>query len=263
VDNLRAFWETWNTREAPDMSLLDPEVTYEDTILPDHVGETYRGPEGVARALARWFEPFEEITISLERIVGEGDCLVSIHVVRTKARHTGIEFESPLAYLYRLRDGKVIHFKSFWDPQQALESAGLSEQEMSQENVEIVRRGTALLNEGKWDALLDLFHRDVEFCDLANAVDTPQVLRGAEAIQALLIGWSEAWDDFGLEVCEYLDADPFVICDTRWYGTGRESNVTIDVRQADVYELRDGKLIRVTLGHATAAEALKAVGLEE
>src|SRR6266576_4587583 len=103
VDNLRAFSETWNTTEAPDMSLLDPEVTYEDTILPDHVGETYRGPEGVARAVARWFEPFSEITISLERIVGEGNRLVSIHHVRTKARHTGIVFESPLAYVYMVR----------------------------------------------------------------------------------------------------------------------------------------------------------------
>ena len=126
VDNLRAFWKRWNTDEAPDMSLLDPEVTYEDTILPDHVGETYRGPEGVARAVARWFEPFAEITISLERIVGEGDCLVSIHRVRTKAKHTGIVFESPLAYVYTLREGKVIHFKSFWDTQQALKAVGMA-----------------------------------------------------------------------------------------------------------------------------------------
>ena len=127
VDNLRAFWETWSTSDAPDLSLLDPDVTYEDTILPDYVGETYRGHEGVARAVARWFEPFSEITISLERIVGEGDCLVSIHRVRTKARHTGIEFESLLAYVYTVREGKVIHFKSFWDPQQALDAAGLEE----------------------------------------------------------------------------------------------------------------------------------------
>jgi len=127
VDNLRAFWETWNTNEAPDLSLLDPEVTYEDTMLPDHVGETYRGHEGVARAVARFFEPFAEITYSLERIVGEGDRLVSIHRVRAQARHTGSEFDSALAYVYTMREGKVIHFKSFWDPQQALDAAGLEE----------------------------------------------------------------------------------------------------------------------------------------
>jgi len=44
------------------MSLLDSEVTYEDAILPDHVGETYRGVEGVARATERWLEPYEEVT---------------------------------------------------------------------------------------------------------------------------------------------------------------------------------------------------------
>jgi ketosteroid isomerase-like protein len=123
---LRAF-ESWNTSEAPDMSLLDPDVSYEDTALPDHVGETHRGHEGVARAVARWFEPFAEITISLQRIVGEGDCLVSIHRVRRKARHTGIEFGSPLAYAYVLRDGSVVHVRSLWEPQQALDAAGLAE----------------------------------------------------------------------------------------------------------------------------------------
>jgi hypothetical protein len=57
VGTLRAFLETWDMRATleawnrgeADVSLLDPEITYEDTILPDHVGETYRGHEGVAR----------------------------------------------------------------------------------------------------------------------------------------------------------------------------------------------------------------------
>ena len=127
VENLRAFWETWNPTEPPDMSLLAPDVTYEDTILPDHVGETYHGHEGVARALARWFEPFSEIEIDLERIVGEGEMVVSIHRVRATARHTGIEFESPLAYVWTIRDGMTTHFKSYWDPAEALRSAGFEE----------------------------------------------------------------------------------------------------------------------------------------
>src|SRR2546421_10392046 len=103
VDNLRAFWETWNTSDAPDLSLLDPDVTYEDTTLPDHVGETYRGHEGVLRATERWLEPYEWLEIELERVVGAGDCLVSIHWVRGKARHTGIELEGPVAYLWTFR----------------------------------------------------------------------------------------------------------------------------------------------------------------
>ena len=129
----RAFLETWDTRATleawkrgeADVSLLDPDVTYEDTILPDHVREIYRGYEGVARATERWLEPYEELTIELERIAGAGDRLVSIHRGRSKARHTGIEFEVLFAYAWTFRDGKVIHFRSYLDPNEALEAAGL------------------------------------------------------------------------------------------------------------------------------------------
>jgi ketosteroid isomerase-like protein len=136
VEKLRAFLETWDVRatlqawrhgEADVLSLFDPEVTYEDTILPDHVGETYRGHEGIVRATERWIEPFEGITIELEQIVGEGDRLVSIQRGRGRAKHTGIEFEMPYAYFWTFRNGKVIHLRSYDDPAEALEAAGLSE----------------------------------------------------------------------------------------------------------------------------------------
>jgi ketosteroid isomerase-like protein len=126
AESLRAFWELWASGSV-DMSLLDPEVEYEDTVLPDHVGETYHGHEGVARATERWLDPFESLAIELVRIVGSGDRLVSVHHVRMKARHTGIEFEGPLAYVYRFRDGKIVHFRSYWEPADALAAAGLSE----------------------------------------------------------------------------------------------------------------------------------------
>jgi len=108
-----------------DMSLLDPDVVYEDMNLPDHAGEAYRGHEGVTRAAERWVEGSEWLLVELEQIVGTGDRLVSVHRARSKARHTGIEFETPLAYAWTFRDGKVIHFQSFLDTGQALEAAGL------------------------------------------------------------------------------------------------------------------------------------------
>ena len=136
VEKLRRFLETWDPQtdleawkrgETLDLSLIDAEVAYEDTALPDHVGETYHGYEGIVRATERWLEPFESLTVALERIVGTGERLVSIHRVQMKARHTGIEFEGPLAYMWTFRDGKVIHLKSYLEPAEALEAAGLSE----------------------------------------------------------------------------------------------------------------------------------------
>lgn len=121
--SLRAFWEAWTPGGEMDMSLLDSDVAYEDSNLPDHVGEVYRGHEGVARATERWLEPYESLTIELDRIVGTGDCLVSIHRARGKARYTGIEEEGPLAYVWTFRDGKVIHFRSYRDANEALAAA--------------------------------------------------------------------------------------------------------------------------------------------
>jgi ketosteroid isomerase-like protein len=137
VENLRAFLEGWGqepwTPEAwqrggvIDMSLLDPHVIYEDETLPDHIGEAYRGHDGIVRAGKRWIEPFEWLLVELEQIVDADDCLVSIHRTRSRARHSGIEFEAPVAYVWAFRGGKIIHFQSFREPEQALEAAGLSE----------------------------------------------------------------------------------------------------------------------------------------
>jgi ketosteroid isomerase-like protein len=138
VESLRAFLEPWGreawTPEAwdhggvIDMSFLDPDVVYEDENLPDHVGEAYRGHEGIVRAAKRWLGPFEWLLVELEKIVDAGDDrLVSIHRGRSKARHSGIEFDEPVAYLWTFRDGKVIHFRSFRQPGEALEAAGLRE----------------------------------------------------------------------------------------------------------------------------------------
>jgi ketosteroid isomerase-like protein len=135
ADHLRIFLEDWSRepwtvghweRADPiDMDFLDPEVIYEDDNLPDHAGEKYQGHDGIRRAARRWLEGSEWLQIDLDRIVGTGDRLVSIHRVRNHSPASGIEFEAPLAYVWTFRDGKVVHFQSYRDPDEALSVAGL------------------------------------------------------------------------------------------------------------------------------------------
>jgi ketosteroid isomerase-like protein len=40
-------------------------------------------------------------------------------------RHTGIEFESPLAYVFTFQDGKVVHERAYIDHAEALKAVGL------------------------------------------------------------------------------------------------------------------------------------------
>jgi ketosteroid isomerase-like protein len=134
---------------------------------------------------------------------------------------------------------------------------------MSQENVEIVRRANTLANAGERESVLALLDPHAEWCDLAHAPDTPDVVRGIDAIRSIWQQWTIAFDEFGADVYEYIDAHPWVVCDVRWHGKGRGSGLSIDLRQADAYELQHGKIVRVVLAYPDVAAALKAVGREE
>lgn len=130
---------------------------------------------------------------------------------------------------------------------------------MSQENVEKLRASNAGVNEGDWDAALEMHHADVELRDLRHPPDLPEVVRGLDAVRHTVSQWRDVYERFEAEVFEYVDADPWVLCDTRWHGTGRGSDLPIEVRGVDAYEFREGKVVRIVLGYADMATARRAV----
>lgn len=130
VEIVRAGWETWmqgDVTQIEDMSFVDSEIVYEDDSLPDHVGETYRGHEGLRRAWARFTEPWGEFENHLEWVRGNGDAVVSFHRTQATGRESGVPVEFHYAYLWRFDQGKVTHLRSYAEPAEALEAAGLSE----------------------------------------------------------------------------------------------------------------------------------------
>lgn len=133
IESLRAFLRTWGearhmeevARGEGDMSLLDPDFTFESPVLPDQAGETYHGHDGLVRATIGWIEAYEWLQVELEQILDAGERIVSIHRVRAKARHTGIEFDTDVAYVWTFQDGKVIHCLACPNRKRALQAAGL------------------------------------------------------------------------------------------------------------------------------------------
>ena len=134
---------------------------------------------------------------------------------------------------------------------------------MSTGNVEILRRTNGALNGGDVDALLELLAPDAEFQDLANAPDQSRIVRGRAAIHEVWTLWTAAFDEFRADVDEYMDRGDVVICAAHWQGEGKSSGISIDVHQFDLYEFREGSVVRVTLGFRSKDEALEAAGLSE
>jgi ketosteroid isomerase-like protein len=127
VERLRAYLETFDSealsRGEVDFAHLTSDVTYADEVLPDHAGAVYRGRREIGRAGQEWLEPFDEHSIELERFSEVGECVVSVHRFRARAQHTGIEFDAPVAWLFRFRDGKVAHWHAYSSEEEALEAA--------------------------------------------------------------------------------------------------------------------------------------------
>lgn len=126
-----------------------------------------------------------------------------------------------------------------------------------------MRRANALFNAGDLDALLELYHPDVELRDLMHAPDVPELLRGPDALNLVVATWTEVYHEFEAEVYEYIDAHPWVICDTRWHGKVKGSDLPIELRVADAYEVKEGKIVRAINSYPDVATAVKDVGLAQ
>ena len=85
------------------------------------------------------------------------------------------------------------------------------------------------------------------------------MLRGRAAIAEVFERWMEQLDDWEVEVSEYVDAEPWVVCGMHWRATGKGSGVPIEWRLADAYDLRDGQIVRVIFGFPDIPTALKAL----
>ena len=134
---------------------------------------------------------------------------------------------------------------------------------MSRENVEATKLAVAALNRGDFEGLEELYAADAVLQDLQNAPDQPVTIEGVQAIRQTLNLWAAAFDELRVDIEEYIDGPNAVICAAHWQGQGKTSGISIDVHQFDLYEFREGKVVRAILGFRSKNEALEAAGLSE
>ncbi len=130
---------------------------------------------------------------------------------------------------------------------------------MSQENVEIIRRGfEQFLSTGEppWALVAE----DFELHDH----DSPDqgVYAGHAGYGQWLKDWDAAWETWTLQLERLVDAGDAVVAIYRLRVKGKGSGVELDRSEAQVWELRGGQAVRLDV-YGSAAEALEAVGLSE
>ena len=145
---------------------------------------------------------------------------------------------------------------------------------MSQENVEIVQalipppetdvasllRDDSLFEQTR-AALEPLIHPDVESVAIwQGGSQTTHV--GVDGFRKLWLDWLEPWASYRVQVDEVIDAGDRVVVLIRDRARRHDTEAEVELISGSVWELRDGKVVRVEFC-ASRDEALEAAGLRE
>ena len=134
---------------------------------------------------------------------------------------------------------------------------------MSQENVEVARHAYDAFLRSDWNTMSELIDPDFEFRGTVGGLEEGRIARGAQQFREVFEKEDlDAWDERRFEPEDFIDAGDCVVVLQREYRRGRASGVELETETAVVFEVRDGRVMRIQ-GYMDRASALEAVGLPE
>jgi ketosteroid isomerase-like protein len=133
---------------------------------------------------------------------------------------------------------------------------------MSQENVEIVRRGYEAFAEG--GVAFEFLDSEIEWRGPREFPDLAEPHYGHDGVRRYMEKLSEVFEDYRMVPEKFIDAGTDrVLVFSREGGRGKGSGAEVQSNPtAHLWTLRDGKAVRME-SYWDRAEALEAVGLSE
>ena len=132
-ENVAAFkraLEAFNRRDFEALlEQLDPEAEWHPGVEALLEGETttFRGREQVRKGLQDLVDAFVDRRLEVSEMRDLDDRVLAMGRLRAHGTESGVEIESPWAYLVEYRNGKAIWVRAFLDLKEALDAAGLQE----------------------------------------------------------------------------------------------------------------------------------------
>ena len=111
------------------VDLTDPEVQWHSFFAEVTLGQGggYRGHDGIRQYVSDLNDAWEIVRADVDDGLGTGDIALLVGRIHYRGKTSGVETASPAGWMFKFRDGKVLRFRAFRDPQLVLEAAGLSE----------------------------------------------------------------------------------------------------------------------------------------
>jgi ketosteroid isomerase-like protein len=132
---------------------------------------------------------------------------------------------------------------------------------MSQENIEIVRRGYAAWNRGDMDAMLAVLHPDLEYVASGLFPGLAPAYRGHAGWRDFWRDFRGTWDSLRVEMEDARDIDDRVVALLTFHARSREG-LEIERPFANIWTFENGLATRLH-AHGDWAEALQIAGLSK
>ena len=130
-ENVKVAREVLNALARRDPSRLielsDPEVEWHSFFAFAEGEGIYRGHDGAQRYMSDLDDAFEIGRAEVDDALGVGDVAVLVGRIRFRGKGSGVESETPTGWMLSFRNGKLLYFRTFREPEQALEAVGLRE----------------------------------------------------------------------------------------------------------------------------------------
>src|ERR1700680_2905423 len=110
---------------------------------------------------------------------------------------------------------------------------------MSQENVEIVKRGLDVFSRRDLDVFDEIASPDLELVAAMSGIVEAWVYRGREGIEWWVAEINEVWAEYGIVVKEVRDLGDRVLVLGRLQGRGKVSGATVDAPYGQTFEFLD------------------------
>jgi uncharacterized protein (TIGR02246 family) len=114
------LFDAFARRDADAMAaLMAPDVVFEpaSTELADR--EPYRGREGIRSYLADLTRTWAEFRVTIHEYRSMGDRVLALGRVYARSASPAFIADNEIAFVWRLRDGRVVHGRTHRDPHEA------------------------------------------------------------------------------------------------------------------------------------------------
>jgi ketosteroid isomerase-like protein len=133
---------------------------------------------------------------------------------------------------------------------------------MSQENVEIIRRGFEAAAEGDLGVWFQMADPDIRVRPRPAEPDAADEYRGLDGLMDYVVNWYSQWDEYESEPVGIIDAGGHVLVVVRERGRVQSTGMEVEEEFSHSFVVREGKVTEWRM-YDSHAEALEAAGLRE